>query len=1396
MDETVECSDAAGLAAAQALIPTASDLCDSDVSDIVKTSGSFVAGATCPQAGTYTNTWVVTDDCGNTSAVFTQVITIEDTMAPDVVDGSDLTVECDGAGNTQQLDDWLDTQAGGSATDLCGAVTWSNNFVEMSDGCGATGTTIAGEAITLTAIVRTDNFSNETSWTLSSSISGVIATGGLYNGTTDDNQEFITELVLDTPDGITETFSLTIEDTFGDGTNSPPFGSPVVCSEILINGVQQDEVCDNFGASATIAAVHVGVPPTIMEGPVTFTATDECGNSASFDATFTIEDTTPPEFVTPLNNVDQSYPTNVAGCQLFVPFQNEMATDMCSDDADVVITIAAVDFEGTPLNVFNANTPTPSATFNVGVNTVTFTATDDCGNSRDTSFTVTITDGASPTIECPDPLTAVCDISEIAPYADFDEFKGDGGAAQDNCLLDESSFTYMRDDLVVDDCPNGKEYQRWYSISDAVGNIDSCFQTIIVNDDVKPMFATQPGDVTIECTASTLAADNGGFPTATDNCSAVTIDSVDVIDLSGCGGYTGTITRTWTATDECGNADSYDQIITIEDTTAPVAMCQDFTVQLDVNGNATITPSDIDNGSADACGTVSLSLDVTSFDCSNVGSNTVTLTVTDPCGNASMCMATVTVEDTEAPEAVCQNITVQLDASGNVEITAADVDGGSSDNCPDFTVSIDVNSFDCSNVGPNDVVLTITDVQGLSDQCTAVVTVEDNIAPTITCPGDMTVSLGANCLYELADFTGMATTVENCTATVTQSPEAGAINTYTEEQTITVTLTVDDGNGNLDECMFDVFIDDDQAVQIACPADQIVELDVNCEASMPDFTGMATVTDGCDAPGTILVTQSPAVGSPLSGVGVTPVTLSYDDGNGNTADCTFNVTTDDVTPPMIDCPGDVTVALDGSCEAVLADYTGDATTSDECSTNITVTQSPTIGDPISGPQTIVVTLTADDGNGNTEDCTFNVVVQDQAPPTAVCAYITVELDVNGMYTLTAQDSMDIVGGSSDNCGVDFTSIAQTSFDCTDLGENMIDVTVTDVNGLSSMCQATITVEDNIAPVITSCPMDVTFSAPQTLCFVDNETINIADVSDNCTAYGDLTATVSGVLVSNNDPITVNIASDGGTGYDITGTFPVGENEITVEIEDENGQINVCQFTIQVNDVFAPIINDCPSDIIVTAPNGDCEIAVTWGDPTVSDFCPDFSFSSNIPSGTVFEVGTTTEIVYTAVDASGNESECRFDVTVNGNCDPDPADLQIDYLQPVNTIYNVGDVRDVVISISEVAGTNTSGTTQIFIAPVGGFSLAFDDTQTSAATLLPPFSITVNNGDWVAVPQGSGFILSSNTMIPANSTTRIAMSFTANDAGTATASNAIIIPGSGGDSNASNNGAFISVSINN
>ena len=81
LNRTVQCSDAAGIAAAQALFPTASDNCDADVTNIVKVAGVFTPGS-CPEAGTYTNTWTVTDACGNVSAAYTQVITIIDTQAP------------------------------------------------------------------------------------------------------------------------------------------------------------------------------------------------------------------------------------------------------------------------------------------------------------------------------------------------------------------------------------------------------------------------------------------------------------------------------------------------------------------------------------------------------------------------------------------------------------------------------------------------------------------------------------------------------------------------------------------------------------------------------------------------------------------------------------------------------------------------------------------------------------------------------------------------------------------------------------------------------------------------------------------------------------------------------------------------------------------------------------------------------------------------------------------------------------------------------------------------------------------------------------------------------------------------------------------------------------------
>ena len=110
------------------------------------------------------------------------------------------------------------------------------------------------------------------------------------------------------------------------------------------------------------------------------------------------------------------------------------------------------------------------------------------------------------------------------------------------------------------------------------------------------------------------------------------------------------------------------------DTTPPTAVCQDITVQLDANGNATIIATAVDGGSTDNVGIVSYAIDIDTFDCSNVGTPvTVTLTVTDAAGNSATCEATVTVEDNIDPTAVCQAFTAQLDATGSVTITAADI---------------------------------------------------------------------------------------------------------------------------------------------------------------------------------------------------------------------------------------------------------------------------------------------------------------------------------------------------------------------------------------------------------------------------------------------------------------------------------------------------------------------------------------------------------------------------------------------------------------------------------------------------------------------------------------------------------------------------------------------------
>ncbi|TXC81375.1 T9SS type A sorting domain-containing protein [Luteibaculum oceani] len=86
-------------------------------------------------------------------------------------------------------------------------------------------------------------------------------------------------------------------------------------------------------------------------------------------------------------------------------------------------------------------------------------------------------------------------------------------------------------------------------------------------------------------------------------------------------------------------------VIAQQDTIAPVARCRNVEIELNEYGVAYITATMVDNGSYDNTVLADLELDITQFDCADLGENQVTLTATDSAGNQASCYATVTVTE-------------------------------------------------------------------------------------------------------------------------------------------------------------------------------------------------------------------------------------------------------------------------------------------------------------------------------------------------------------------------------------------------------------------------------------------------------------------------------------------------------------------------------------------------------------------------------------------------------------------------------------------------------------------------------------------------------------------------------------------------------------------------------
>ena len=369
---------------------------------------------------------------------------------------------------------------------------------------------------------------------------------------------------------------------------------------------------------------------------------------------------------------------------------------------------------------------------------VQLTVTDPAGNTDQCTANVTIMDNTPPTVITKS-ITVQLDGSGNASILPSDVDNG----TTDNCgianlSLDKSSFTCADIPAVIVNL----------TAVDVNGNNASAPALIVVQDAVAPIVVTQDITVQLDNTGQVTILpgdiDNG----SSDNCG---IDHMEVDPSVLTCADLGTTVVDLVVYDVNGNVNRAPATITVQDNIVPTVLTKDVTLYLDASGQLTVLPSDVNNGSYDNCPIDHMEVAPNVFTCADIGSHVVTLTVYDEAGNSSSDTATVTVEDNLQPTVLTKNITVDLDANGNVSIVPGDVDDGSSDNCGIDHLELDKTAFTCADLGANVVTLTVYDVNGNSNSGTATVTVRDVTAPVITVTGDEEVYLKVNvdCYTEL-----------------------------------------------------------------------------------------------------------------------------------------------------------------------------------------------------------------------------------------------------------------------------------------------------------------------------------------------------------------------------------------------------------------------------------------------------------------------------------------------------------------------------------------------------------------------------------------------------------------------------------------------------------------------
>ena len=410
----------------------------------------------------------------------------------------------------------------------------------------------------------------------------------------------------------------------------------------------------------TLATINSQCTVTSLTPP---TATDQCSGSITGTTTATLP-------ITSSTTINWSF-VDASGNQVSQT-QNVVVQDATAPAPDIsslpeVIEQCEVTFIDYPTSTDNCNgaiNGSPNVTFPLNQSTIiTWTFTDNSGNSSSQQQVVTINDNIAP----------VPDISSLPEVIEQCEVTFlDHPTSTDNCNgtingSPDVTFPLYQSTIIT------------WTFTDNSGNSSSQQQVVTINDNIAPVpDLTVLDDVTGSCSVDNLTA-----PNATDNCSAVSVTN-DAILPFGIGSHV----VTWTYTDDSGNQSSQQQNVNVLDSDVPVpdqADLSDISVLCKLDNLDIPTASDGCEGSISGISNVSLPI---------MSSTTITWTYTDGSGNSVTQDQNIIIEMPNATVTqnlatlTCQNtnsgVTYQwIDCSTNTPVSSA--------NSQSFTPSVTGN---------------------------------------------------------------------------------------------------------------------------------------------------------------------------------------------------------------------------------------------------------------------------------------------------------------------------------------------------------------------------------------------------------------------------------------------------------------------------------------------------------------------------------------------------------------------------------------------------------------------------------------------------------------------------------------------------------------------------------